>query len=42
MWDQSEAGTRASILIYEGEIMLANELARSLKELGYEVVGKVS
>lgn len=42
MWDQSEAGTRASILICEGEIMLANELTRSLKEFRDEVVGKVS
>jgi PAS domain S-box-containing protein len=42
MPDQSVARTKARILICEDEVMLAKQLARSLKNLGYEVFGRVA
>jgi PAS domain S-box-containing protein len=42
MPDQSEARTKTRILICEDEVMLAKDLSRSLKNLGYEVVERVS
>lgn len=38
----SDLSDTCSILIVEDEIMLAKDLARSLSNLGYEVVGRVS
>jgi CheY-like chemotaxis protein len=42
MHDPSGAQPKARILICEDEVMLAKELTRSLKNLGYEVVGRVT
>ena len=38
----SAANNQARILIVEDEVMLAKDLARTLKQLGYEVAGRVS
>jgi CheY-like chemotaxis protein len=42
MYNQSDTYTPSRILICEDEALLAKDLERSLKNLGYEIIGRVS